>query len=90
MLNSYWVGEDSTYKFYEVITIDTAHKAIRRDAKINWICNAVHKHREMRGLTSATKKSRGLGKGHLFNGTIGGSSRAAWKRNNTVQMHRKR
>ncbi|KAF5957400.1 hypothetical protein HYC85_004625 [Camellia sinensis] len=34
--------------------------------KISWICNPVHKHRELRGLTSAGKKYRGLrGKGHL-------------------------
>lgn len=26
VLNSYWVGQDSTYKFYEVILIDPAHK----------------------------------------------------------------
>jgi len=26
VLNSYWVGQDSTYKFYEVILVDTAHK----------------------------------------------------------------
>lgn len=26
VLNSYWVGEDSTYKFYEVILVDPAHK----------------------------------------------------------------
>lgn len=32
------------------------HKAIRRDARINWICNATHKRRETRGLTSAGKR----------------------------------
>lgn len=26
VLNSYWVGQDSTYKFYEVIMVDPAHK----------------------------------------------------------------
>ncbi len=26
VLNSYWVGQDSTFKFYEVILVDTAHK----------------------------------------------------------------
>nr|XP_034362891.1 60S ribosomal protein L15-like [Arvicanthis niloticus] len=29
--NSYWVGEDSTYKFFEVILIDPFHKVIRRN-----------------------------------------------------------
>merc|ERR1712109_414422 len=90
VLSSYWVGQDSTYKYYEVVMIDPMHKAIRRDPKINWLCKSVHKHREMRGLTSSNKKSRGLGKGHKFNSTIGGSRRACWKRNNTLSLRRKR
>merc|ERR1712045_1087759 len=90
VLSSYWVGQDSTYKYYEVVMIDPMHKAIRRDPKINWLCKSVHKHREMRGLTSANRKSRGLGKGHKFNQTIGGSRRANWKKHNRMQAHRKR
>ena len=53
MLNSYWVGQDSTYKYYEVIMVDIAHSSIRCDPKINWMCAAVQKHRELRGLTAA-------------------------------------
>merc|ERR1711918_208088 len=60
VLNSYWVGQDGTYKFYEVICVDPAHNAVRNDAKLNWICNSVHKHREIRGLTGAGKQFRGL------------------------------
>merc|ERR1712243_30443 len=90
VLNSYWVGQDSTYKFYEVIMVDIAHKAIRNNPKTNWICNPVHKHRELRGLTSASKKSRGLGKGHGYSQTKGGSRRACWKRRNTLSLLRKR
>uniref|UniRef100_A0A096MM10 Ribosomal protein L15 n=1 Tax=Papio anubis TaxID=9555 RepID=A0A096MM10_PAPAN len=78
VLNSYWVGEDSTYK------------AIRRNPDTQWITKPVHKHREMRGLTSAGRKSRGHGKGHKFHHTIGGSRRAAWRRRNTLQLHRYR
>ena len=48
-MNSYWVGNDAVYKYYEVICVDPAHKAVRKDPRINWICNAVHKHRELRG-----------------------------------------
>ena len=62
VLNSYWVGQDGTYKFYEVICVDPAHNAVRNDAKLNWICNSVHKHREIRGLTGAGKQFRGLRK----------------------------
>merc|ERR1712216_790044 len=80
VLNSYWIGEDSTYKYYDIIMVDPFHKTIRRNPDTQWICKSVHKHRELRGLTSAGKKSRGLGKGHLFKQTIGGSRHAAWKR----------
>merc|ERR1711953_972535 len=59
-LNSYWVGQDGTYKYYEVIMVDPTHNAIRNDARINWICNPVHNHRELRGNTGAGRKSRGL------------------------------
>eukprot|EP00088_Acartia_fossae_P058505 TRINITY_DN685_c0_g1_i1.p1 TRINITY_DN685_c0_g1~~TRINITY_DN685_c0_g1_i1.p1 ORF type:complete len:206 (-),score=67.30 TRINITY_DN685_c0_g1_i1:174-791(-) len=90
VLNSYWVAQDSTYKYFEVILIDPFHKAIRRDPKINWLCAPTQKHRELRGLTHAGKKSRGLGKGRRYNGTIGGSRRACWLRKNSLKLRRKR
>merc|ERR1712045_233983 len=90
VLSSYWVGQDSTYKYFEVIMIDPFHKAIRRDAKINWMCRPVMKHRELRGLTGAGKSSRGLGKGNNFTQTKGGSRRAAWLRKNSLKLRRKR
>merc|ERR1711997_697613 len=37
VLSSYWVGQDSTYKYFEVIMIDIHHKAITRDPKINYV-----------------------------------------------------
>uniref|UniRef100_A0A8C6S1C1 Ribosomal protein L15 n=1 Tax=Nannospalax galili TaxID=1026970 RepID=A0A8C6S1C1_NANGA len=84
VLNSYW------YKFFEVIFMDPFHKAIRRNPDTQCITRPVHKHREMHGLASAGRKSRGLGKGHKFHHTIGGSRRAAWRRRNTLQLHRYR
>lgn len=57
-----------------------SHKAIRRDARINWIANPVHKHREARGLTAEGKKNRGLGKGTRYNHT---PARATWRKHNT-------
>jgi hypothetical protein len=48
--------QDGVYKYFEVILVDPSHKAIRRDARINWICDPVHKRREARGLTGAGKK----------------------------------
>merc|ERR1712178_143312 len=60
VLNSYWVGQDGTYKFYEVIMVDPSHNAIRNDPRMNWICKPVHRHRAQHGVTAAAKKSRGL------------------------------
>jgi large subunit ribosomal protein L15e len=140
VLNSYWVGQDATYKvctsfppcsacnllacrlamrcssgvlrfvvsfflcafhvrticrsrssqFYEVILVDPSHPTIRRDPRINWVVNPVHKHRELRGVTSAGKKNRGLRtKGHGSN-KIRPSRRATWRRNNTLSLRRYR
>jgi large subunit ribosomal protein L15e len=89
VLNSYWINQDSTYKYYEVILVDPNHKAIRRDPRINWIVNPVHKHRESRGLTATGKKSRGLGKGHGYTKTTAGR-RKTWKRHNTLSLWRYR
>jgi large subunit ribosomal protein L15e len=90
VLNSYWINQDATYKYYEVITVDPSHPAIRNDARINWIVNPVHKHREMRGLTSAGRSYRGLrNKGHSAHG-LRPSRRSSWKRRNTKIFHRYR
>ncbi|KAF5508055.1 60S ribosomal protein L15 [Colletotrichum fructicola] len=89
VLNSYWINQDSTYKYYEVILVDPQHKAIRTDPRINWIVNPVHKHRESRGLTATGKKSRGLNKGHRYNKTRAGR-RKTWKRHNTLSLWRYR
>ncbi|MCO5554035.1 hypothetical protein L7F22_007561 [Adiantum nelumboides] len=50
------VNQDSTYKYFKIILVDPSHTAVRKDPRINWICEPVHKHRELRCLTSAGKK----------------------------------
>jgi len=55
VLNSYPVGEDGKYRWFEVILVDRSHPAIIADKNINWICSK--KGRSARGLTSAAKKS---------------------------------
>jgi len=91
VLNSYWVNQDATHKYFEVILVDPNHAAIRNDAHINWICNPVHKHRENRGLTAAGRKGRGLlARGHRANHLIGSSERANWLRRNTLSLRRYR
>merc|ERR1712146_761925 len=84
VLNSYWVGQDGTYKFYEVIMVDPAHKTIRNDPRINWLCKPVHKHREIRGLTGAGKKSRGLQQRGNKDNKVRPSRTASWKRRNRL------
>ena len=90
VLNSYWVAQDATYKFFEVILVDPAHNAIKNDPKINWIVKPVHKHRELRGLTSAGKKFRGLRTKGKLNNKQRPSRRADWKRRNQVKLRRYR
>jgi large subunit ribosomal protein L15e len=58
VLNSYWVGEDGRYKWFEVILVDRAHSSILKDDKLSGI--AQQKGRVFRGLTSAGRRSRGL------------------------------
>jgi large subunit ribosomal protein L15e len=58
VLNSYWVGEDGKYSWYEIILVDPNHPSIRKDPKLNWITEPQHRRRSFRGLTPAAKKSR--------------------------------
>merc|ERR1712228_204050 len=91
VLNSYWVGQDASFKFYEVILVDPNHKHILRDSRINWIVSPKQAHRELRGLTSTGKKSRGLLKrgGHVAP-KLRPSVRASWRRRNTQRFWRYR
>eukprot|EP01062_Namystynia_karyoxenos_P036181 TRINITY_DN2635_c0_g1_i10.p3 TRINITY_DN2635_c0_g1~~TRINITY_DN2635_c0_g1_i10.p3 ORF type:complete len:205 (+),score=93.70 TRINITY_DN2635_c0_g1_i10:87-701(+) len=90
VLNSYWLNCDGTFKWYEVVCVDPSCPTIRRDPRINWVCNAVHKRREARGLTAAGKKHRGLRhKGHKAP-HFRPSARAVWKRHNVVRFLRYR
>ncbi len=64
VLNSYPVGEDGRFKWFEVILVDPHHPVIIKDPRINWILNHANTRRVFRGLTSAGKHARGLrGKG---------------------------
>jgi large subunit ribosomal protein L15e len=69
VLNSYYVGEDGRYKWFEVIMVDPNHPAIQNDPDINWICRPANKGRAFRALTSAGKKMRGLRKSRGLKGT---------------------
>ncbi len=59
-----------------------------QDPRINWICNPVHKHRELRGLTAAGKTGRGLRqKGGVASKTRP-SRRGNYKRRNSLSLRR--
>ena len=58
VLNSYWVGEDGRYKWFEVILVDRSHPAILSDPQLSQI--AKQRGRVYRGLTSAGRRARGL------------------------------
>jgi len=60
VLNSYNIGKDGKYYYYEVIMVDPSKQEIKNDRTLSWIANGKNKKRAERGLTSAAKKSRGL------------------------------
>ena len=60
VLNSYKIGRDGKNYFYEIILVDPMAPEIQNDKTINWICLPKNKNRVFRGLTSSSKKSRGL------------------------------
>ena len=90
VLNSYWVGQDASFKFYEVILVDPSHKAIRRDPRINWICSSKQGHRELRGKTAAGIKVRGLTKKGFGTMKKRPSVRGSWRKRNTQTYWRYR
>ena len=106
VLNSYWINQDSTYKYFEIILVDPQHKAIRRDPRINWIVKPVHKVQSFRlaywllWLTQGQhRESRGLtATGKKSRGLGRGHKfnkttagrRKTWKRHNTESYWRYR
>jgi large subunit ribosomal protein L15e len=80
VLNSYWVGEDGSQKWFEVILLDPEHAAIQNDDDLNWICSDDQEGRVFRGLTGAGTEGRGLrergtGAEHTRPGTAAGRNR---------------
>ena len=58
VLNSYYVGEDGRYKFFEVILVDRANPAVLSDLSYRNLVSS--KGRAFRGLTSSGIKHRGM------------------------------
>jgi large subunit ribosomal protein L15e len=62
VLNSYPIGKDGKYYFYEVIMLDASRPEIANDPNYSWVLKTTNKNRAQRGLTSSARKSRGLRK----------------------------
>jgi large subunit ribosomal protein L15e len=62
VLNSYFIAKDGKHAWHEVILVDPSHPRIKSDKQLNWIGKGANKRRVTRGLTSSSKKSRGLRK----------------------------
>ncbi len=80
VLNSYWVGEDGQYVWYEVILVERDNPVIKSDSNISWITSSKHRGRVFRGLTSAGKKARGLRRKGRGSEKVRPSRRAARKK----------
>eukprot|EP00915_Cephaloidophora_sp_WS-2016_P001161 GHVH01001602.1.p1 GENE.GHVH01001602.1~~GHVH01001602.1.p1 ORF type:complete len:206 (+),score=19.40 GHVH01001602.1:40-657(+) len=90
ILNSYYLTKDGTHKYYEVIAVHPGSQSIRNDPTINWIVAGKHKHREMRGKTSAGRKHRGLRHKGLSSAQLRPSRRAFWKRTQALKLKKYR
>jgi large subunit ribosomal protein L15e len=60
VMNSYWIGKDGKYYYFEVILVDPNRPEIAGDKAFSWILESTNRNRAQRGLTTAAKKSRGL------------------------------
>lgn len=90
VLNSYWIGLDPNYKYYEVILVDPFNQVIRNDPTINWVAQAKHQTRVYHGKTSSGRKHRGLRSSGIGSSHIRPSVNANWKRRNTQRFQRRR
>lgn len=60
VLNSYFLAQDGTYYWYEIILADRNHPVVLADSRLNWVHDKANYKRVFRGITSAGRKSRGL------------------------------
>ena len=56
VLNSYYVGEDGIYKWYEVIMIDPYEPSVLSREEYSWIAAKKHRKRALRGLTPRNRR----------------------------------
>jgi large subunit ribosomal protein L15e len=62
VLNSYYVGDDGQFEWFEVVLLDPKNPNVSKDKERKWISERKHRGRVFRSLTSSGKKIRGLRK----------------------------
>ncbi|MGC9079578.1 MAG: 50S ribosomal protein L15e [Nanopusillaceae archaeon] len=60
VLNSYYVGEDGRYKWYEVILVDPLNPNVASREEYSWLLLSKNRKRALRGLTPGFRDSRQL------------------------------
>ena len=54
------MAKDGIRYWYEVIMIDRAHPAVKKDRLLRWVKNSSNTGRVFRGKTAAGRRSRGI------------------------------
>jgi large subunit ribosomal protein L15e len=60
VLNSYFVAKDAHFYWYEVILVDRDHPQVLADKDLKWVASPANRGRVYRGITAASRRSRGL------------------------------
>jgi len=81
VINSYPIGQDGVFNFYEVILADRSSSEIKADKELSYV-SRVGKGRSLRGLTSSGKKARGLRNSSVKAPKVRPSLRAHGRRGN--------
>ncbi|MFA4960865.1 MAG: 50S ribosomal protein L15e [Candidatus Pacearchaeota archaeon] len=81
VLNSYNIGQDGIYGFYEVILADRASPEIKSDKELSFVTKG-GKGRSLRALTSAAIRARGLRNSTIKSPKVRPSLRANRRRGN--------
>lgn len=78
VLNSYFLAKDGKYFWYEVILVDRVQ--VSKYPGMEWLADGANKGRVYRGITSSSRKSRGLRRKGMGAEKVRPSKRANWYR----------
>jgi len=89
MLNSYYLSQDGTHKWFEVVAVDPNHPVVQADENLSWVLDPSNRGRAFRGLTSAGRKMRGLRHKGLGAEKLRPSRRASRMRTDAVRAKKR-